>query len=416
MKLALLYAFRDSEWKSCVSITQNIKHSYEALDHELKSFDYDHLKGELHLEDLADELKEFSPDKIVFIDHRPTPKQLLARLVKRDLNVPLIIHLYGDFSVYCNDWLEQESLLKNFKVKFITASTKQQKLVSQFINSSEDIVHRVPFSVNTETFIYEEDKVEQFYNDYKLDKSKIHFIYAGRITTQKNIIDLANIFKRMIDRYKNEMTLLIAGDVDDMGEPFHGNYLAPGTTQLQLSKSLSPHIKWIGSLSSKELAVAYSACDAFVSLSTFHDEDFGMAPLEAACTGTSIILTSWGGYTDFIDKLKNTKSVKVSLNENYRYSFDQQQVTQLLLEQKKITAEDRTAQIKTVNKQFSIKEISQQTDLLIKKEDNYFPGFNHSFWKFTNCFRTSPDAPFKTLGDNNDIQKVYTEAYNAYSL
>src|SRR5690606_33731513 len=39
--------------------------------------------------------------------------------------------------------------------------------------------------------------------------------------------------------------------------------------------------------------------DAYISLATFHNEDFGLAPLEALCCGTPVILTDCGGFSQY---------------------------------------------------------------------------------------------------------------------
>lgn len=413
MKLALLYAFRSSEWKSCISITDNIKSSYSLLNHDIQYFDYDHLKGELHLETLADQLKTFNPDRIIFIDHRPTPKQLLERLLKRNIEAPLIIHLYGDFSVYCNDWLEQEALLKNFKVQFITASQSQLKFVTQFLNKSSDQVKKVSFAVDHKTFNHSEKDITQFHTFYDLDPLMINFIYAGRITNQKNIIQLANIFKHQVLTKLPSANLIIAGEIDDQGSPFHGDYIAAGTTQLQLENCLGPNIKWIGSLSSEELAVAYNASDCFISLSTFHDEDFGMAPLEAATTGLPLILTGWGGYNDFIKHVPHSRKIDI-LNSNHHFQFNDQQVIHSILEQTKPTIQDKITQSTSMIEQFSLDIISKEIDkIIINKNIEQFIGFNRLFWEFTRCFRDNPSKPF--ADNNNTNKKIYTECYSAYT-
>ncbi len=413
MKLALLYAFRSSEWKSCISITDNIKSSYSLLKHEIQYFDYDHLKGELHLETLADELSAFKPDRIIFIDHRPTPKQLLERLLKRKIDVPLIIHLYGDFSVYCNDWIEQEAILKNFKVQFITASQSQHKFVSQFFNKNNNQVKKVSFAVDQKAYQHEEQELHQFYKTHELNPQSMNFIYAGRITKQKNVTKLATLFKQEILPKNPMANLIIAGDIDDQGSPFHGEYLAAGTTQLQLESSLGPNIKWIGSLSSQELATAYNACDCFISLSTFHDEDFGMAPLEAAATGLPLILTGWGGYHDFIKEAANSKKIEV-IYENGFYRYNEKQVIHSILEHSKPTKEDKKYQSKVILEKFSLEKIASEFEEILKdKKLDYFVGFNRSFWEFTRCFRNNPSKPFDP--ENKITQLIYSECYRAYT-
>lgn len=68
------------------------------------------------------------------------------------------------------------------------------------------------------------------------------------------------------------------------------------------------------------LQQAYNGSDVFVSLSLYHDEDFGYSPLEALSCGTPVVCTNWGGYRDFkksLDKSHSVELIDVSLEENF---------------------------------------------------------------------------------------------------
>ena len=67
------------------------------------------------------------------------------------------------------------------------------------------------------------------------------------------------------------------------------------------------NIRYLGQFGSRTLRGLYNAADMYLSLSLHHDEDYGMSPAEALCSGTPCALTSWGGYSSFVheDKAKN---------------------------------------------------------------------------------------------------------------
>ena len=49
----------------------------------------------------------------------------------------------------------------------------------------------------------------------------------------------------------------------------------------------------------EDLKTIYNACDCFVSLSTYHDEDYGMSVIEALSCGLPLVLSDWAGYSGF---------------------------------------------------------------------------------------------------------------------
>jgi glycosyltransferase involved in cell wall biosynthesis len=72
-------------------------------------------------------------------------------------------------------------------------------------------------------------------------------------------------------------------------------------------------------ISHKILNEAYNGADLFVSLSLYHDEDFGYSPLESLVCGTPIAVTNWGGYKDLRPTetgMQSVNYVPVSFTQN----------------------------------------------------------------------------------------------------
>jgi glycosyltransferase involved in cell wall biosynthesis len=57
----------------------------------------------------------------------------------------------------------------------------------------------------------------------------------------------------------------------------------------------------------------YKSADLYLSLSTYHDEDFGMSVAEALMSGLPAILSNWAGYSSFNFSNEFVKFINVKL-------------------------------------------------------------------------------------------------------
>jgi glycosyltransferase involved in cell wall biosynthesis len=141
------------------------------------------------------------------------------------------------------------------------------------------------------------------------------------LSLQKGIVSLIEEFRHQVE-LGADAVLGIAGAFDDIGSPTTGLNLLPGYFYQRVQEALSllpPEIQKrvliLGNLSKEELRGLYSAADSFVSLSLYHDEDFGMAPAEALSCGLPSLLSSWGGYSSFAVKGAPVTLIDTSISE-----------------------------------------------------------------------------------------------------
>lgn len=350
MKLLVVISATESKWGSCKVISPNLHKLYHGLgpDYSVEWFEIpEHLlKGELLSEtsivaDLIKRIKTINPDRLIFVDHLPPPAMVLGYMsLQMDLKKlpPVIFHLYGDFTYFSKEWNLLNTIFLNHPVRFIAASTSQQKLVSAFLNDDMKelgCVDTLCFPVNSKEYFFNPDERNQLRNEMGLQENDVAILYSGRISLQKNVDLLINEFLKLKKKNIN-YHLWIVGPFDDIGadflgfESYHGCMFAKIQSILDsCSADELKRIKFFGNLNKTKLRKNKAAADVFVSFSLYHDEDYGMSPAEALSTGLVSVLTDWGGYSSFASDDKwDCSLVDVSLNE-----FGQELNTQIFHDQ-----------------------------------------------------------------------------------
>lgn len=138
-------------------------------------------------------------------------------------------------------------------------------------------------------------------------------LYAGRITLEKNVLGLLRVFSGVLQSVP-EAVLLIVGPTDSV--PFTG----VGSEAAHLSATVGRTIRKLrlpdgsvrvlGPVGPDRLRDCYNAADVAVSLTLHHDENFGLAQVEAMACGTPVVGTNWGGLKDTI--AEGTSGYRVS--------------------------------------------------------------------------------------------------------
>jgi glycosyltransferase involved in cell wall biosynthesis len=129
------------------------------------------------------------------------------------------------------------------------------------------------------------------------------FVYAGRITAEKNLHTLLVVFDGVLARHP-QARLLVIGACED--QPFHefgtGPFDMEGILQQVLDSSprLREAVRRLPWVAREELPALLSACDVFLSLTVHHDENFGYGQVEAMSCGLPVVCTEWGGLKDTV--------------------------------------------------------------------------------------------------------------------
>ncbi len=433
-RLLIIRSSRQSFWGSCRVISPNLQNSYQLLaspECEIKFFDIsdlflkdDALKDGNYITDLAQTLRDYNPTEIIFTDHRPHPYEILIFLSMhyplKDLP-PLVFHLYGDFTFFAQSWALIGEKLKGHKIKLIVASESQYKLVKNFSNSE----------VNIETFIFPVDEKDYYYDHDERLETRRQFqirdyeqviLYSGRISLQKNvdilISEYAEIFKNSVFPTK----LWIVGAFDDHGANFQGvvnyeGFMYAKIHQLleSLPKEIASSIRLWGLQPKETLRKLKNAADMFMSLSLYHDEDFGMSPAEALSCGLPTLLTDWGGYSSFTSKRWFCNLIPVELTKyGHQLKVSKMQEFFEMFNLAFINQHDRTKWSQEFLKEFSIRSSSQKLKAILDKDYLEFQGFNWNLAYYSNVYWTLLHGRQLSIHLNPSSDNFYAQIYQHY--
>jgi glycosyltransferase involved in cell wall biosynthesis len=432
LKTLLLKKETRSSWVSCQSITRNLTLVYKyLLKDELSVWDYDESHSFYEVRRLAKRIKDSGFEQVVWVDHHPHPQKLLKALDKEffenTIKPNLNFHLFGDFSLFAPRWKNCSSLLKNFSVRFFCASYNQADFVKSFLKESEN-VFIFPFPVDESSFGFSQEERMNWRNKYKIGNNDKIILYTGRLSVQKNVVEMIRVFSRVKSLMgESDIRLFVAGPMDDLGLPFVGKRGLPGSyfriwhKEWTLQNELvdKKQIVYLGEQDSAQLNASYCGADLFCSLSTHNDEDYGMSVAEAACTGLPLLLSQWGGFPDFVNLQREaniySNLVPVDLDSGARplplWDMAQKKMFSLL-NQTPLELEKRDACAKTAQKKLGVTALAGRLKQAYREESSKFKGFNENFSKFCSAFEARPKAPFANIkGEYNDL---YKRSYKPY--
>ena len=440
-KLAIIVSDKNQRWESCKIIVPNLVTLYQNSfpQARIETFDYNERNTNYEYFSMFQELKEFMPDKIIICDHKPHPQKIIQDIFS-ECPPPLpdiYCHLFGDFSLYSNQWLDMETYLQSIGVKFIAASHRQVNFVKQFVEKKEttqNYVHYLPFPVQDKLYRFSSKRRKKAQEQLKISPQAKNFLYTGRLSTQKNISLLTKSFSTFLEISGADAHLYLAGFFDHLAYPFFGLYHPPEFNWYQFLAELESYkpavkerIHYLGNLSAEELCDYYHACDVFVSASLHNDEDYGMSPAEALCCGMPLILSNWGGYASFCLPKTPVELIKTT-EVNTLYQVDPSHLIKLLIKYAgQETSDQQRRQLSAMaRKKFSIAGNIKRLQEIHSLPVRPFCGWNKKFQVFSDCFRHNASNPFglntlnnpstEMLNDGARIisKKIYRDCYNEY--
>jgi glycosyltransferase involved in cell wall biosynthesis len=434
--IALLYSFSESNWISCKTITANLIKAYHHNfgEKSLHHFNYgsdnsvfDHLK-------IAKEIVELAPEKIVFLDHRPHVGEVLTLIDKLLKNndvkkkPKIYFHVYGDFSLDLKEWADINEMLQEYQAFFICASDRQCKLLSNFMKNGSVRIRKCHFPVNKEEFSFDPELRKQIRKNLNIPDDETVFVYTGRESLQKNIIDLVKNFAKFIRETNTNARLYLTGQFDSIGNDFLGVQLGEGhyywyyhKAFQEIAPEIQNRIQYIGNLNKRQIQEICNASDFYVSLSVHNDEDYGMSPAEALVSGLPSILTDWGGLTSFHSpeypdycKLIPTRisTFKIEYKEELFLKLLRQSATE------KVNGEWETKRAelsKYYQSKLSVENAAEIIKAIHSEEVPTFEGFAPKFLSAAKSYKMKKELPYwEEDSATNNIIRVYSPIYREF--
>lgn len=275
-----------------VILVSKSNHFWKSLDLIIRF-----IRDSLHEWKMVDDFRAINEDDIVLLlNDCDVWEAVIANIPKK---TKLLIPIFGNLTIEINRWLALKDVLVGREVKFICGSKRQVNQVSFLLNSSEVYECVFPLAAS---------------DVQPRDTSGVEMLYAGRITEQKNTLALMQSFHKICRLFDLDFTLNIAGDFHERGHHLHGFKTDNYHDACESIMQQSPYIKYHGNLSQIDLHELYHSTNISVSLSTYHDEDFGLSIAQALLYGHKVVLSDWGGHGNYLDHFDSI-SVPVSIKE-----------------------------------------------------------------------------------------------------
>lgn len=244
------------------------------------------------------ELKLYYPPLLQMLDYcykenfthihsaTPGPIGLAALLIARILRLPLSGTYHTALPQYAKH-LTEDPAMEEMTWKFVIWYYNQMDMV--YVPSQatgDELIHKgIPkskirfYNRGIDTDRFNPSKCNGFFqNRYDINENDFKFLYVGRISKEKNLPFLEELFKTLV-RMRPNLHLVIVGD---------GPYL----DEMKSSLNELP-VTFTGYLEGEDLAEAYASSDVFVFPST--TDTFGNVVLEAQASGLPVIVTDEGG-------------------------------------------------------------------------------------------------------------------------
>lgn len=327
-------------------------------------------------------------ESIILADMRFDLVHWLPYLQKHlQAGIDIQVHIYGNPLKRMKRLLGANLDFNLYNLTFIVGSMVQKQVFENILNNPANVTY-LPF-LPPAFYTYDKNKRNEWRKKNDVDEEKL-FLYSGRISFQKNVHYLMELFSIHYQASPNSR-LIIAGVPDnlnwrDVPRAKYLNYAGEiFFEKLESLQSQNIPITYLGKLSPTELQDVYSGCDHLVSLGTFDGEDFGLSVAEGLSVGLPCALTSWGGHKEF-GSLHQVQLSRVEISEkNLGIDLDE---FVLSLQQ---DLSERIKNIENFNRWRTQRELQAHSTLLGLKPYT-FESFNESFKQY--CLNQKPSGDF----------------------
>ncbi len=231
-------------------------------------------------------LQEYDPDEIYV--STPGPIGLLGLLMSKIFNVKSVGVFHTDFTEQVKKIVEDESLvnLVDVYIKWFYSSFDRIEVPTiEYINIlkskgfEQDKLKIFKRGIDLKLFSPKPEDGKQFIKKLFNLKEGINLLYVGRLSKDKNLDFLIQLFIEIVKK-RNNINLLIAGD-------------GPYRTEIENKTKNLEEVFMLGRVEHEILPYIYSGSELFLFPS--NSDTFGMAVLEAQACGLPAIVSDKGG-------------------------------------------------------------------------------------------------------------------------
>lgn len=208
--------------------------------------------------------------------------------------VPLVIRFHGSDAYFCkldgrtqkfkNRWFENNAL--KGATAFIAPTRYAGQETAKIFNLDVSKISTIHYGLTLDNFINANPEI---YNPNTI-------LYIGTIIRKKGVLELAEIFNKIIENRTDVQLIMIGGDAPDLKTGSSSTYQL---VEAKLSETAKAHTKYLGKIPYSE--VQKHIKDAHVCVFPSFAETLGMVTIESMALQKPVVNTSIGWAQELID-------------------------------------------------------------------------------------------------------------------
>ncbi|MBN2824601.1 MAG: glycosyltransferase [Campylobacterales bacterium] len=254
-------------------------------------------------------IKEFAPDII----HVSTPGfvGLAGRNIAKRKKLPILGTYHTDFPMYVykntNSNIAKEITSYMMKLYYkpframVTRSPEYLEIIEKDIRFKKEHIHFLSAGTNIRRF-RPKFKDDTIWERYGISNEGMKFLYVGRISKEKNVQELFEIWKAFFEQSNRKTSHLIL--------------IGTGALEKHKEELAQYNVHFLGHKNSEELAPIYATSTLFVFPSV--TDTLGQVVLEAIASATPVVVSDIGGPRGIVESAKEPVGFVCSIN-NYNH-------------------------------------------------------------------------------------------------
>lgn len=248
------------------------------------------------------------PELILFLDVFESTESILRIFSFVFANRPwpkLTFFTFGNFLSQLPLWGHMAPSLAHREVQFLVTSAAQAAVLRSCIKMPEfGAIGVCPVPIVSAEFNSQTRR--QWRAELGIGADEILAIYAGRLAFEKNIPALLEWIQALAEVTPRPLRLIVFGEPDDenggllrgvfpLGSQYH-------TVAARNCRGRNLTVEFRGAVSADCLPKINMAADIALTMSHFHEEEYGLSIRESWLTGCQVVVSRWGGHKDLIDR------------------------------------------------------------------------------------------------------------------